>query len=213
MTDSSGTDGISLVVSGSFPCGSLGIKTLITQADPDIDVVVCSLPEVTGVVERTEPALVLIDVDGELERVTTCLESLTRARPGLPHALLVGSHDQEAVVDLLRSSPRGFLSKALDGIEIASSVRLMVGGHLVFGEEVLPYLKRKGSSGASEPHLEPEEKQLLRCLVAGMDNSRIGTELFMSRAAVKRSMQAILAKLGVNNRVQAAVWAARYEIV
>ena len=50
---------------------------------------------------------------------------------------------------------------------------------------------------------------MLRLLAEGLDNNEIGLRLYLSPTTVKRHISAIFAKLGVSNRVQAAIWAVR----
>ena len=50
---------------------------------------------------------------------------------------------------------------------------------------------------------------MLRLLADGLDNRQIGEALYLSPTTVKRHVSSIVAKLGVSNRVQAAIWAVR----
>jgi two-component system, NarL family, response regulator LiaR len=57
--------------------------------------------------------------------------------------------------------------------------------------------------------LTERELDVLRLLANGADNSEIAETLFLSTTTVKRHVTSIVAKLGVSNRVQAAIWAVR----
>ena len=57
--------------------------------------------------------------------------------------------------------------------------------------------------------LSSREREILRALVTGKNNSQIAKELFISRETVKTHVSNILSKLGTENRVQAAVEAVR----
>ena len=50
---------------------------------------------------------------------------------------------------------------------------------------------------------------MLRLLAEGLDNNEIGLRLYLSPTTVKRHVSTIFGKLGVSNRVQAAIWAVR----
>lgn len=63
------------------------------------------------------------------------------------------------------------------------------------------------------PELSPRETEVLRLIAAGRDNPAIARELLISQSTVKRHVEAILGKLEVGNRVQAAVAAVRRGLV
>jgi DNA-binding CsgD family transcriptional regulator len=63
------------------------------------------------------------------------------------------------------------------------------------------------------PPLTPRERDILRLLAQGLENSAIATELSISSATVKTHVAHLLEKLGLANRVQAAVFAVRHGIV
>jgi DNA-binding NarL/FixJ family response regulator len=58
---------------------------------------------------------------------------------------------------------------------------------------------------AGFPALTPRERDVLACLVDGMTNAEIARELHVSVSTVKTYMSKLLAKLGVENRTQAAI--------
>jgi DNA-binding NarL/FixJ family response regulator len=74
-------------------------------------------------------------------------------------------------------------------------------------------LDRVRDSTAYEPApvpLSAREREVLRLLTAGMDNVAIARELYLSAGTVRKNVSSILAKLGVENRVEAAVYAVRH---
>jgi DNA-binding NarL/FixJ family response regulator len=70
-----------------------------------------------------------------------------------------------------------------------------------------------GEAGAAAAELSERELEILRLLAEGLDNSEIGLRLYLSPTTVKRHISAIFRKLGVSNRVQAAIWAVRAGIL
>lgn len=204
----------SVIASGLFPCAGHGLKALITRADPGIRVVSdYTLRQLPPVVEEFEAALLMVDVEGQLSDLVSLLEELALVKPAIKLGFVSRDLPPEAISRLLRFNPKGFLSKVLDGYEMAASIRLMMAGHLVFGNEVIAHLWDQRPALKTQPQLEPREKELLQHVMRGLDNASIAAEMFMSRAAVKRAVQVVLAKLGVKNRTQAAVWAAQCGIV
>jgi len=66
-----------------------------------------------------------------------------------------------------------------------------------------------GSEDLIEP-LTDREQEVLRLLATGLSNRDIGSLLFIAESTVKTHVEHIIGKLGVSDRVQAAVWAARH---
>jgi two-component system nitrate/nitrite response regulator NarL len=60
---------------------------------------------------------------------------------------------------------------------------------------------------AAAPHLSPREQSILRCLIEGDSNKRIARKIDIAESTVKVHVKAILRKIRVQNRTQAAIWA------
>jgi two-component system nitrate/nitrite response regulator NarL len=83
------------------------------------------------------------------------------------------------------------------------------GGHL--GETVAPRHEKNHAifiltEGTLTPQLSPREKSILRCLIEGDPNKCIARKIDIAEATVKVHVKAILRKIGVQNRTQAAIW-------
>jgi DNA-binding NarL/FixJ family response regulator len=74
-------------------------------------------------------------------------------------------------------------------------------------------IRRQATPGFDTLALTPRELEVLELLARGWDNRRIADGLYISRATVKRHISSILRKLGVDNRVQAAVRAVQEGIL
>src|SRR5205823_10245102 len=98
--------------------------------------------------------------------------------------------------------------------ELVRAVRAVAAGELLMSrmvaDEVLERV-RQGTPGGGGPEPVPElserEREVLRLLTAGRDNVTIAGELHLSVTTVKHHVSSILGKLGVDNRIQAAVTA------
>ena len=98
--------------------------------------------------------------------------------------------------------PQAFLSFIIDAnrprlIEAAASVRNL--------EPILV-----ATEDATAPLLSPQEKVILRCLIEGDSNKYIARKIDITEATVKVHVKAILRKIRVQNRTQAAVWGINY---
>ena len=84
--------------------------------------------------------------------------------------------------------------------------------HAADGSQAVAYLRRtRGSRGRPSTgweSLTPTELEVVRLVVAGLNNPEIGSRLFMSRGTVKTHLAHVFTKLGVGNRTELATFAA-----
>jgi DNA-binding NarL/FixJ family response regulator len=134
----------------------------------------------------------------------------------LPVVMLTVSADDRDVVDAVRAGARGYLLKDAAIEEIVAGVRAAAGGGAWISPHVtgalLDRLRASGEAAADDPaavELTEREHAVLRLVAAGKDNAAIGRELHISSGTVRKYVSSILVKLGVDNRVEAAVYAVR----
>lgn len=109
----------------------------------------------------------------------------------------------------------GLLLTHMPSEPLVYSIRLIAMGTKVMPSQIIQELIDAGSgSGLHDvhgrdymPELSEREIQILQCLAAGDANKEIATRLSVAEATVKAHVKAILRKLQVDNRTQAAIWA------
>jgi DNA-binding NarL/FixJ family response regulator len=123
-------------------------------------------------------------------------------------ALVAGASGYLLKDDAVEDIVTGVVRAAVAGETLISPrIAAMVVGRL---RELTPETPRPAPS---DNPLSPREVEVLSLIAAGRDNPDIAKELFISQSTVKRHVEAILGKLGVENRVQAAVAAVRRRLV
>ena len=162
--------------------------------------------EALPLVRSLEPHVVLMDLDmpgcGGIEATR-----LMAARgPAPPVVILSESDDQRDVVRAVAAGASGYLLKSARADELAAAVRAVaVGDAFVSPGVAAPLLDRMRAVGG----LSAREVDVLRCLARGLETNAIAAELALQPQTVKNIVGQILRKLGMRNRVEAAVYALR----
>jgi DNA-binding NarL/FixJ family response regulator len=167
---------------------------LVAAVRPDVVLMDLHMPEMSGI----EATRVLAE---------------TTAVPVV--MLTISAHDAD-VVEAVRAGARGYVLKDASLEEILAAVRAAAAGDAWVTPRVAgPLLARVRTQPDAPPpaaELSARERQVLRFIAGGMDNAAIGREMHLSDGTVRKYVSSILAKLGVDNRVEAAVYAVRNDL-
>jgi DNA-binding NarL/FixJ family response regulator len=197
-------------------------STLRTILDAVADITV--IGEASDGVEAVElartlrPDVVLMDIRMPRGDGLTATEQMARLRPP-PCVVVLTTFDlDEYVHSALRNGAVGFLLKDASAGEILAAVRSAAGGDAMISPRVTRRLLRTFAEPKPDRHgeaarrlsvLTGKEHDVLVTIGSGLTNAEIAATLYMSEATVKTHISRILAKLNLNNRVQAAILAHR----
>jgi DNA-binding NarL/FixJ family response regulator len=192
-----------------------GLRILL-ELEPDL--------EIAGEAENGEAALAAYDALGPDVVLMDVrmpgmdgVEATWRLRERWPQArviILTTFDDDEYVFEGLRAGALGYLLKDVSGHDLADAVRTVAGG----GALIQPSVARKvvaefarvaspsrpAEEGLAEP-LTEREREILSLLAHGLSNPEIAERLSLAHGTVKNYVTAILQKLGVRDRTQAAI--------
>jgi DNA-binding NarL/FixJ family response regulator len=193
-----------------------GLEMILGSA-PDIEVVgTCSGTEAMSAVRTLRPHVVLLDIRMPDVDGLTLLRRL-RALPDSPYVAMLTTFDTDEYLDqALSIGASGFLLKDTDPVTLANSVRAVATGAGCLSSPVLRRLRDsrpRSVGGTALDSLTPRERQVLAHLGRGLSNVEIGVRMHLGAATVKDYVSAVLTKLGVANRIQAAVLAERAGLI
>lgn len=163
------------------------------------------------VVERTDPDVVVMDVQMPGLDGIAATRELTARHPHLAVVVLTMSEDDETVFSAMRAGARGYLVKGSSQHEIVRAIRSVDTGELVFGaavaQRVLAYFAGRPSAPDTPafPQLTEREREILDLLAAGRSNPQIAQSLYLSPKTVRNNVSNIFAKLQVADRSEAIV--------
>ncbi|GGZ39767.1 response regulator [Streptomyces poonensis] len=207
---------IRLLLVDDDPLVRAGLTFMLGGAD-DIDIVgeAADGAEVEALVDRTRPDVVLMDIRMPTVDGLTATERL-RGRADAPQVVVLTTfHADEQVLRALRAGAAGFLLKDTPPAELVDAVRRIAAGDPVLSPTVTRQLMehaagsgpvtRRAGARARITLLNDREREVAVAVGRGASNAEIAAALFMSVATVKTHVSRILAKLGLNNRVQIAL--------
>jgi DNA-binding NarL/FixJ family response regulator len=162
------------------------------------------------------PDVVVMDVNMPGMSGVDTTRALLRSSPGSAVLMLTVTHDKDAVLDAIIAGASGYLLKDATLPEIVRGIRAAASGASLIAPSVasdlLSRLRHHGVPDALPvlpAELTPRELDVLRLVVEGCDNVEIGRRLHLSPSTIKSYVSSTLEKLGVENRLQAAVLAVR----
>ncbi|SCF78417.1 response regulator transcription factor [Streptomyces sp. Ncost-T10-10d] len=195
-----------------------GVQDLL-DAEPDIEVVgdAGTADHALARGPALRPDVAILDVrlpDGD--GITVCRELRSRM-PELACLMLTSFDDDEALLDAIMAGAAGYVLKEIKGSDLVTAVRTLASGRSTLDPSttarLMTSLREEESGTGSEEddalsELSPREKDVLALIGEGLTNSQIGKRLYLSEKTVKNHISRLLAKLGVERRIQAAVIAA-----
>ncbi|WP_030455830.1 response regulator [Herbidospora cretacea] len=155
------------------------------------------------------PDIVLMDVRMPRMDGVSAVAALREHAPEVRVVMLTTFDDEEYVVRALRAGATGYLLKDLPARDLAAAVRLAHAGVAQLDPAVTARLVAPGGARAPEAQvpLTARELDVLRLVAAGASNREIADRLHLSEGTVKNHLSRILQRLGLRDRVQAAVYA------
>ena len=194
-----------------------GLQMILAESDGEIIVVgeASDGDEAVRLATAMKPDVVLMDLS--MPRVDG-LEATRRLREaGIESRVLILTSfaDGQGVRDAVRAGVTGYLMKDVLKTELLAAIRLAADGVPTLHPRAQQHLMR----GIAEPEtpspfvaLTPRERDVLALLARGESNKRIAAALNLSIGTVKGYVSAIFEKLGVEDRTQAALLAAKHDV-
>jgi DNA-binding NarL/FixJ family response regulator len=129
--------------------------------------------------------------------------------PELSCLMLTSFADEEALFDAIMAGASGYLLKQTLGPELVSAVRTVAGGESLLdprlAAKVMAKLRADDEKKDPLAQLTSQEHKVLDLIGEGLTNRQIAERMFLAEKTVKNYVSALLAKLGLTRRVQAAV--------
>lgn len=194
---------------------------MILNADPEIEVVGLANDgaEALELIPETRPDLVLMDLMMPVMNGIHATREINKRYPEIKVLVLTTFGEDEWVFDAVRSGADGYLLKGTPREKMVAAVKGTVAGEAYIDPEVGGKLLAQVAKDTSArdttvaSDLSERELEVLKLLAQGLTNAEIAERLYLTRGTVRNYVSAILAKLDVEDRTQAAILAVRHGLV
>lgn len=191
---------------------------MILAADPDIEVVGMAHDgaEALELIPDTHPDLVLMDLKMPGVNGIQATREIKQRYPEVKVLVLTTFGEDEWVFDAVRSGAAGYLLKGTPRAELVAAIKGTAAGETFIdpsiGGTLLSHVAKTTTQQDTTitADLSERELEILKLLASGLTNTEIAARLFLSKGTVRNYISAILTKLDVEDRTQAAVLAVRH---
>jgi two-component system response regulator DevR len=191
-----------------------GMRDLLgTEAGITVVGEAATCAEALARIPALRPDVAVLDIrlpDGD--GVTVCRE-LSSRMPGLACLMLTSFDDDDALLDAVMAGAAGYVLKQIKGSDLVAAVRTVASGQSTLDPATTARLLNsvrhqqdcRPVAGQALVGLTERELSVLELVGEGLTNRQIGQRLYLAEKTVKNTISRILAKLGVERRIQAAM--------
>lgn len=193
----------------------VGLQGLLQQRGIEVVAAVADGHEGLQLAEQLQPNIILLDLRMPDIGGLQVLQLAKQLGIRIPIVMLTTSNEEQDLVDSLRNGAQGYLLKDMEPDELVSALRDIEKGKNVIAQGLTDVLARvvqgepaiENKTRIEKPfsELTPRELEILCLLADGQSNKIIARNLGISDGTVKLHVKAILRKLNVHSRVEAAV--------
>ncbi|RIV38079.1 DNA-binding response regulator [Micromonospora radicis] len=166
---------------------------------------------------RHQPDVVLLDIQMPALDGLAALREIRHLAPAVHVLMLTTFGQDEYVTRALATGAAGFLLKESAVDELAYAIRAAAAGNAYLSPKVTRQVLNRLPAATARPEqdvakvdtLSSREREVLVLLAQGLSNAEISQQLFISEGTVKTHVYRVFAKIGCENRVQAAMLAQR----
>ena len=201
-----------------------GLAGILRSADFRILASVsCADDLLASKLQQQQQLFIIVHTGDDFAAAVEQIELFREQHPGGRIAIVADHHRLDELVSAFRAGANGYFVDVMTCDAFIKSMELLMMGETIFPPALSFVLDSEGdhlgepgdesnqaifvtTEDALTPQLSPREKSILRCLIEGDSNKCIARKIDIAEATVKVHVKAILRKIRVHNRTQAAIW-------
>lgn len=194
-----------------------GLQRLLVRHDIDVISSVSNGNEGLNSILKHNPDIVLLDLRMPNVSGIEVLKNIRAKNKSLPVVMLTTSDDEKDLIDALKNGASGYLLKDMEPDALVVALKDVLKGETIVAPNLVQILAKFHQGDDSEINitnlistLTPRESEILELLAEGQSNKLIAKNLGISDGTVKLHVKAILRKLEIHSRVEAAVIAVEH---
>jgi DNA-binding NarL/FixJ family response regulator len=187
---------------------------LKTQKDMDIVGEATNGKEAVQLTANLKPDVILMDLVVPVMDGIEATKRIKATDPEIQILMLTSFSDRDHVIPALKAGASGYQLKDIEPDDLADAIRKLMRGENTLHPEATTQLEKEWEPVVPNPHeehpLTPREQDVLSELTKGKSNREIASSLFVTEKTVKTHISNIFAKLHVQDRTQAALYAVKH---
>jgi DNA-binding NarL/FixJ family response regulator len=203
-----------LIIADDHPLFRAALKQAVSRHVPAVEIIEASSLDTLqqAIVDHPDTDLVLLDLKMPGAKGFSSLVYLRAQYPAVPVVVVSAAEDPTVIKRALDFGASGFIPKSARIETIGETLRIVLGGGVStprLSGRVTSVEERDGELARRLASLTPQQLKVLVMLAEGESNKYIAGNLAITEATVKAHITAILRKLGLERRTQAAIIAQR----
>jgi len=190
----------------------VGLQGLLEQRNIEVIAAIADGDEGIRLAQEQKPDVILLDLRMPDNSGLDILSKIRENNIDIPVTILTTSNEEQDLREALNRGAQGYLLKDMEPDELVGALRDIVKGKNVVAQNMTDVLTRMAQGKSAESNVDaafadltPRETEILSLLAEGQSNKVIARNLGISDGTVKLHVKAILRKLNIHSRVEAAV--------
>lgn len=200
---------ISVIVADDHAVVRHGLQQLLETAS-DIDLVAVAVDgrDAVDLVRTHRPDVVLMDLAMPVMSGVEAIRQIVAEYPDTRVVVLTSFGDESRILAALEAGAQGYLLKHTEPDALMDAIRAVHAGEVPLDPRAgRVLLDRRRRPVAVRTDISQREREVLELVAQGLANKQVGRRLGISERTVKAHLTSVFQRIGVSDRVQAAIWA------